>query len=88
MAEHSLAPLSALTRKRTLYWLIQRSFEEVCLIVYVQPSRSNTDAHSIAEKRLVGLIMIPGKHIVKIETEDLDVSSHSNSSTMNSPMYT
>lgn len=32
--------------------------------------------------------MIPGKHIVKIETEDLDVSSHSNSSTMNSPMYT
>lgn len=24
------------------------------------------------EKRLVGLVMIPGKHLVKVETEDLD----------------
>ncbi|KAI8640873.1 hypothetical protein BD408DRAFT_313262, partial [Parasitella parasitica] len=28
-----------------------------------------------SKKRLVGLVMIPGKHIVKIETEDLDVPS-------------
>ncbi|KAI8360890.1 hypothetical protein EDC96DRAFT_464505 [Choanephora cucurbitarum] len=24
------------------------------------------------EKRLVGLVMIPGKHLVKVETEDLE----------------
>lgn len=29
------------------------------------------------ERRLVGLVMIPGKHIVKIETEDLDVPTES-----------
>ncbi|KAI8885068.1 Sm-like ribonucleoprotein [Backusella circina FSU 941] len=27
------------------------------------------------EKRLVGLVMIPGNHLVKVETEDMDVSS-------------
>jgi hypothetical protein len=31
--------------------------------------------YKIDERRLVGLVMIPGKHLVKIETEDLDVSS-------------
>lgn len=29
----------------------------------------------IAEKRMVGLVMIPGKHLVKIETEDLELPS-------------
>ncbi|ORX46788.1 hypothetical protein DM01DRAFT_1293472 [Hesseltinella vesiculosa] len=28
---------------------------------------------STDEKRLVGLIMIPGKHLVKVEVEDLDI---------------
>ncbi|KAF1805107.1 hypothetical protein V8B55DRAFT_1494438 [Mucor lusitanicus] len=53
---------------------------------------AHTEEFRGAEKRLVGLIMIPGKHIVKIETEDLDASSHLNSSSsssnVNSPMYT
>ncbi|CAO3618638.1 unnamed protein product [Mucor fragilis] len=49
---------------------------------------AHTEEFRGAEKRLVGLIMIPGKHIVKIETEDLDVSSHLHSNNVNSPMYT
>ncbi|KAI7894670.1 uncharacterized protein EV154DRAFT_497498 [Mucor mucedo] len=34
---------------------------------------AHTEEFRGAEKRMVGLVMIPGKHLVKIETEDLDV---------------
>ncbi|CAO3689828.1 unnamed protein product [Rhizopus microsporus] len=35
---------------------------------------ANTKEYRGAEERLVGLVMIPGKHLVKMETEDLEVS--------------
>ncbi|ORY90499.1 hypothetical protein BCR43DRAFT_499400 [Syncephalastrum racemosum] len=33
---------------------------------------AHTEEFRGREQRLVGLVMIPGKHLVKIETEDLD----------------
>ncbi|KAI8058965.1 uncharacterized protein B0P05DRAFT_559193 [Gilbertella persicaria] len=33
---------------------------------------ANTEEFRGDEKRLVGLVMIPGKHLVKVETEDLE----------------
>ncbi|KAI9361431.1 hypothetical protein BD770DRAFT_383397 [Pilaira anomala] len=36
---------------------------------------AHTEEFRGAEKRMVGLVMIPGKHLVKIETEDLELPS-------------
>ncbi|KAI9279998.1 hypothetical protein BY458DRAFT_501012 [Sporodiniella umbellata] len=36
---------------------------------------ANTKEYREEEERLVGLVMIPGEHLVKMETEDLEVSS-------------
>ncbi|KAI8364580.1 hypothetical protein BD560DRAFT_402795 [Blakeslea trispora] len=33
---------------------------------------AQTEEFRGTEKRLVGLVMIPGKHLVKVEAEDLD----------------
>lgn len=35
---------------------------------------ANTREYREDEERLVGLVMIPGEHLVKMETEDLEVS--------------
>ncbi|KAG1473274.1 hypothetical protein G6F56_001048 [Rhizopus delemar] len=35
---------------------------------------ANTKEYREEEERLVGLVMIPGEHLVKMETEDLEVS--------------
>ncbi|CAO3592697.1 unnamed protein product [Absidia cylindrospora] len=34
---------------------------------------AQAEEHRTDEKRLVGLVMIPGIHLVKVETEDLDL---------------
>ncbi|KAI7908244.1 uncharacterized protein BX663DRAFT_464895 [Cokeromyces recurvatus] len=34
---------------------------------------AHTEEFRENEKRLVGLVMIPGNHLVKVETEDLEV---------------
>ncbi|GAA5796754.1 hypothetical protein EDC94DRAFT_232344 [Helicostylum pulchrum] len=36
---------------------------------------AHTEEFRDTEKRMVGLVMIPGKHLVKIETEDLELPS-------------
>ncbi|CAG8511800.1 7833_t:CDS:2, partial [Paraglomus brasilianum] len=46
----------------------------VCVDKYKNMILAHTDEYRDDEKRFVGLVMIPGKHLVKAEIEDLDVS--------------
>ncbi|CAG8561026.1 5481_t:CDS:2 [Diversispora eburnea] len=47
----------------------------MCIDKYKNIILAQTEEYREAEKRFVGLIMIPGKHIVKIEIEDLELST-------------
>ncbi|CAG8616973.1 7846_t:CDS:2, partial [Paraglomus occultum] len=44
----------------------------VCIDKYKNMILAHTDEYRDDEKRFVGLVMIPGKHLVKAEIEDLD----------------
>ncbi|CAB4375089.1 hypothetical protein RhiirA5_356908 [Rhizophagus irregularis] len=46
----------------------------MCIDKYKNIILSQTEEFRDAEKRFVGLVMIPGKHIIKAEIEDLELS--------------
>ncbi|CAG8626701.1 5432_t:CDS:2 [Cetraspora pellucida] len=46
----------------------------MCIDKYKNIILSQTEEFRSNEKRFVGLVMIPGKHLVKAEIEDLDLS--------------
>ncbi|GBC00688.1 hypothetical protein RclHR1_03940014 [Rhizophagus clarus] len=46
----------------------------MCIDKYKNIILSQTEEFRGAEKRFVGLVMIPGKHIIKAEVEDLELS--------------
>ncbi|CAG8740884.1 32679_t:CDS:2, partial [Racocetra persica] len=48
----------------------------MCIDKYKNIILSQTEEFRSDEKRFVGLVMIPGKHLVKAEIEDLDLSPH------------
>nr|CAG8661095.1 2560_t:CDS:2 [Entrophospora candida] len=46
----------------------------MCIDKYKNIILSQTEEFRNEQKRFVGLVMIPGKHLVKAEIEDLEVS--------------
>lgn len=46
----------------------------MCIDKYKNIILSQTEEFRSSEKRFVGLVMIPGKHLIKAEIEDLDLS--------------
>ncbi|CAG8439185.1 7427_t:CDS:2 [Ambispora leptoticha] len=45
----------------------------VCIDKYKNIILANTEEFRGVEKRYVGLVMVPGKHLIKAEIEDLEV---------------
>jgi len=79
MDAYSLASLSVLTRIKTQFSLMLRNTVVVSLApgILLWPSIIlciNSDVET-DEQRLVGLVMIPGKHMLNIDIEDLDASN-------------